>query len=352
MINRIDYTQSNIEKVSVHKVGNKTNEEELILSKSLLDTSDLKVKELLFKFFLTPFSNPEFYSFTFSNEDITLNPVFNFASHIFDQPETLQHNAEDIAKLLYELSIHPQIKSGDLFIVLFSDICLEDELIDGIGIFKSENRQAFLKLDSINEEFSINYDDGINIDKLDKGCLIFNSDRDKGYRVCIIDKSNKTIEAQYWRDNFLQLKPCSDDYHNTIDFMIITKNFVTKQLEEEDFEVSKAEKIEMMNRTVDYFKTNEKFEKNDFEKHVFKDEAIRKSFKKFDETYREDNSIDLKDNFDISSDAVKKQARILKSVLKLDQNFHIYIHGDTELIERGVDRDGRKYYKIYYQAEN
>jgi hypothetical protein len=49
---------------------------------------------------------------------------------------------------------------------------------------------------------------------------------------------------------------------------------------------------------------------------------------------------------------VKKQSRVFKSVLKLDRNFHIYIHGDKDLIERGVEKDGRKYYKIYYREES
>jgi len=39
-------------------------------------------------------------------------------------------------------------------------------------------------------------------------------------------------------------------------------------------------------------------------------------------------------------------------VLKLDKNFHIYIHGNKELIERGTDPDGRKYYKIYFEQES
>jgi hypothetical protein len=350
LINRIDYTVSNIEKVSVHNVGNITNGDVLHLSKYLLDTSDSKIKELLFKFFLTPFTTPEFYSFTFSNDDFKLNTLFNFSSEIFDNPNSFHSNSINIAKLLYELSVHPQIKSGDLFVVYFSEICLEDELIDAIGIFKSENRQSFLKLESSQEEFLINYEDGINIDKLDKGCLIFNTDRDLGYRVCIIDKSNKTIEAQYWKDNFLQLKPCSDNYHNTKDFMIITKNFVTKKIADE-FDVSKADQINMMNRTVEYFKTNEKFDKNEFENHVFQDEDIIKSFNQFDETYRESHSIEMNDNFEISPEAVKKQSKVLKSILKLDNNFHIYIHGNTDLIEKGVDNDGKKFYKIYYNDE-
>jgi hypothetical protein len=47
----------------------------------------------------------------------------------------------------------------------------------------------------------------------------------------------------------------------------------------------------------------------------------------------------------------EKQARSFKSVIKLDKNFHIYIHGDRNLIEQGEDNKG-KYYKVYYQEEN
>jgi hypothetical protein len=35
----------------------------------------------------------------------------------------------------------------------------------------------------------------------------------------------------------------------------------------------------------------------------------------------------------------------------LGENFDIYIHGNKEMIEKGVDDDGRKYYKIYYNEE-
>ncbi len=62
--------------------------------------------------------------------------------------------------------------------------------------------------------------------------------------------------------------------------------------------------------------------------------------------------VEFQDNFKIAVQSLKKQARIFNSVLKLDKNFHVYIHGDRELIERGQDSDGRKYYKIYYENES
>ena len=347
----IDYTHTSISKVSVHQVGNKTNGEQLKLSKTTLDASDDKLHSLLKKFFLNAFTAPEYYNFTSTNEDFALNPLFAYASQVFDSPKLFHPNTINIAKHLFELSTHPQIKSGDLFVAYFKDINAVDELTDAIGIFKSENRQDFLKVDAASDGFELHYEDGINIEKLDKGCLIFNTDRDKGYKICIVDKSNKSGEAQYWKDSFLQLKPCSDEYHYTKDFLTITKNFVTQQLSEE-FEVSKADKIDLLNRSVEYFKSHETFDKDDFEKEVFQDKNIIKSFQNFDEIYREENEIELDDNFDISAQAVKKQARVFKSVLKLDKNFHIYIHGNRELIEQGVENDGRKFYKIYFDQES
>jgi hypothetical protein len=346
----MDYTNCQIDSVSVHNIGNQTNGEELHLSKSLLDTSDERVRELLFKFFLTPFNLPEFHAFTFTNDDFSLNPVYIFASKIFDNPDDLHPNSIHLAKHLFELSTHPQIKSGDLFVAHLTGISLDNQIVDAVGIFKSENRQAFLKVDSKNEDFAIQYDDGINVEKLDKGCLIFNTSKNSGYKVCIVDKSNKSVEAQYWKDSFLQIKPLSDDYHHTKEFMTITKNYVTKQLTEE-FDFSRADQIDLLNRSVEYFKTNESFNKQDFEAEVLQDNAIIQSFKNYDETYRQKNNIDLNDQFDISPQAVKKQSKIFKSVLKLDRNFHIYIHGDRDLIEHGVESDGRKFYKIYYEDE-
>ena len=92
--------------------------------------------------------------------------------------------------------------------------------------------------------------------------------------------------------------------------------------------------------------------KKTLKKSVFQSEELIESFRSFDNSYRDNNDIELANSFDISSQAVKKQVRAFKKVLKLDKNFHIYIHGNKELIEQGVEKDGRKYYKIYYNDES
>ena len=181
-------------------------------------------------------------------------------------------------------------------------------------------------------------------------CLIFNTRKENGFLISVVDNTNKSSEAQYWKDDFLGIKTIKNDFHQTNEFLGIAKQFVTKQLDE-NFEVSKADKIDYLNRSVDYFKNSETFNKQEFEKQVFGDENLIESFQKFNQTYRQENEVELADNFKISSQAVEKQSRIFKSVLKLDRNFDIYIHGDKNLIEKGTEKDGRKYYKIYYQEE-
>lgn len=347
----LDFTDCQIDQIIIHQVGNKTNDEDLTISKSQLEAGDARLEELLIKYFLHPFSNTEFYNFTFSNGDFKLNPLYQFAKTIFSPKGDFKDTSIDIARHLYEIAVHPQIKSGDLFIATFSGIRADNVPVNALGIFKSENRQPFLKVNRKSNAFDLQYEDGINIDKLDKGCLVLNAAKENGYKVCVIDKSNKSAEAQYWKETFLNVKPLQDEYHYTKEFLGITKQYITRQLSDE-FEVSKADQIDLLNKSVEYFKSKDEFDKKEFEQEVFGDKELIKSFREFDQTYREENAVELSDNFEISTQAVKKQIRAFKSVLKLDKNFHIYIHGDKELIEQGVEEDGRKYYKIYYKEEN
>ncbi|MBK8724233.1 MAG: nucleoid-associated protein [Saprospiraceae bacterium] len=345
----LDFSNGVLEKLIVHSVGNKSNEKPLVLSDNLLAIDNQELIDSLHNYFITPFVDlVEYHSF--ANEGFE-NEIYQSVVEIFDNQANFQEQTKAIATFLYNNSIHSQIKDGDLFIAFFTNVVFEDELVDAIGIFKSENKQTFLQLKNINNSFSINKNEGIQIDKLDKGCLIFNTDKSNGYKICSVDKSNRSVEAQFWKDNFLNIIPCKDDYHYTKDFLQITKTFVTKQLNKEN-NLTQSDKIELLNRSVDYFKTNDKFEKEDFENQVFQEAEIINSFRNFDENFREKNELTIADHFEISPIALKKQEKNFKSVLKLDKNFHIYIHGDKELLEHGVDQDGRKFYKIYYQQES
>jgi hypothetical protein len=343
------FVQSVIENLYTHKVGNKIADEKYFLSKRS-NALDDNLKTLLSHYFMSPFKSEELYHFH-HDIDLSLNEVFSCVSKVFGSSEKLQEQSANLAKHLYSQSVHPKIKGGEFYVVYFKNCILSGETVDAIGLFKSENKDTFLEIEQVTDGFDIESKHGININKLDKGCLIFNTEKENGYVLSIVDNTNRGNEAQYWKDDFLSVKTLDNEFHQTNQFLDITKQFLTKQIPEE-FEVTKADQIDFLNRSVDYFKTHETFDKQEFEMKVFSDDSVIESFRKFDQSYQRENEIELSDNFKVSTQAVKKQARVFKSVLKLDKNFHIYIHGSRELIEQGIDKEGRKYYKIYYENES
>lgn len=342
------FIEAIIEDFHIHKVGNKIADEQYFIAKRSIHL-DENLKTLLSHHFLSSFKSDEIYSFNHSIE-LSLNEVYSCINKIFENPAELYEQSINLTKHLYDQSIHPKIKGGEFYVVYFKDCVLDGEALHAIGLFKSENKDTFIEIEQLQDGFDLESRQGININKLDKGCVIFNTEKEEGYVLSIIDNTNKGSEAQYWKDNFLNVSPKKNQYHQTNQFLGIAKQFVTKQLDDE-FKVSKADKIDFLNRSVDYFKNNETFDKQEFEEQVFGDSNLIESFRKFDNNYRQDNDLELSDHFEISTQAVKKQARVFKNVLKLDKNFHIYIHGNRELIEQGIDENGRKYYKIYYEEE-
>jgi hypothetical protein len=349
----ISYFQASLSHPTIHKVGNKLLDEHLSLSEHSLKIDDEVLDNLLMNYFLKPFEKVnEIYRFGHPTGDLNLNEVYHFAEIIFNDKDTFHENSRQIAKHLYDISNHPKIKSGELYLCYFTSLQIEGELLDAIGIFKSESKEPYLKVVQKSKEFEINYEqEAINIKKLDKGCLIFNTEKEAGYKVAVIDQTNST-EAAYWIDDFLKLKIRNDNYTQTNTVLKVYKDFVTNQIDEE-FEISKTDKIDLLNRSIKYFKEKQHFDLDEFSNEVLAHEQGIESFKRFKKNYEDEFETEIGDSFLISDTAVKKQARVFKSVLKLDKNFHIYIHGNKELIEKGYDEEMKmSYYKVYFKEEN
>ncbi|MCD6012783.1 MAG: hypothetical protein K0Q79_2645 [Flavipsychrobacter sp.] len=343
--------RASLTKIIVHRIGNKTADEGYKFSEHTIDLAqNADMAPVLLSYFLKPFVNVPLYNFTHVNR-LNQNEVYNIAADVFGNPRGFVKSSKELGRLLYECSVHPKVKDGELYVAYFKGCHYENKEVDAIGIFKSENKDTFLKPDFDGSDYRISSEEGTNINKLDKGCIIVNTQHDKGYVVAVIDNISRGNEAQYWKDEFLNLRPANDNYHFTHNYLDTCKNFVTTQLEQE-YEVTKTDKIDYLNRTVDYFKGNETFEEDGFLESVFGDKEVIKSFKKFKDVYASEAGLELDTEFDISSQAVKKQNRVFKSVLKLDKNFHVYIHGDKSLIEKGYDAKlGKSYYKIYFDEE-
>lgn len=355
------FESSSIASVAVHRVGNKETSEGYILSDKPVKLSEA-LQDLLVNYFISPFKVEEYYHLC-DDDNLQLNNIYQAACQVFDDADSLMDVSRGIAKHLYDSCTHPNIKGGDLFVVYFSECQWNGETTNALGIFKSENKSQFLKVlhdeeewsrESGNESasaiFKMDIDKGIDVNKLDKGALIFNLERDKGFIVSVVDATNRGMDAVYWKGSFLHICQRQDEYYNTHQVMQAYKKFVTDELPQQ-YEVSKADQADLLNRSVSFFKENESFDMDDFARDVIGQPEVIDSFKQYREQYEQENDVQLPDNFGISEGAVKKQARSYRSVIKLDKNFHIYVHGDRKLIEQGEDEKG-KFYKVYYNEES
>ena len=348
----VTFFEAAFNQLSIHKVGNKQLDETLHLSEQPFVVEDEMLGELLMQFFVQPFEKVnEMYRLNHSSGNLQLNEVYHFAQQIFEDANSFHENSRQLAKHLFDVGNHPKIKSGELYVAHFSNLQIEGELLEAVGIFKSEHKEPYLTVMQQAKTFELGYQqEAINIKKLDKGCIIFNVDAAEGYKVAVIDHTNRN-EAVYWMDEFLKLKVRNDNYNQTNNVLSVYKSFVTEKIDE-DFEVSKADKIDLLNRSIKYFKEKDHFDMAEFGNEVIgSDEGIA-LFTDYKKQYEQEFDSPIEDSFAINNNAVKKQARVYKSVLKLDRNFHIYIHGDKELIEKGFDKDrNMNYYKVYFKEE-
>lgn len=344
----IDHRRAILENLSVHYVGNQGAAEQLKISHKPFNFKDDAIKELLMNYFLSPFKSDIYYHIKKNSKGI-----FSTIDEIFIDKKVLHENSKTLAKHLYAQSIHPKIKGGEFYITYFNEMIVDGEICDAIGIFKTENRDIFLKIYEQDSEFDIESEKGININKLDKGCLIFKTEKEKGYKVSILDNSSKGPEtALYWQEDFLQLTPREDAFFHTQHFIEAAKGFCEQVLTEEN-NVPKTQQMAMLNKSVGFFKDRDHFTLNDFKKEVMPQPEVMNEFNTFRKNYIEENNLNAIDDFDVSQTAFKQNAKYLRSIIKLDKNFHIYVHSQHDYIEKGYDDErGLKFYKLYFEGES
>ena len=336
-----------LSQLSVHYVGNQVQEEGFTISDQSLILDD-SIRELLKKYFTKFFKDQPFQQF-FHDSDLPLNECYIYAKDIFSDPETLHFNSIKLAKHLFSCSDHPNIKSGEFYVVYFENVYVGDEVCDAIGLFKSENKETFIKVFPENNHFKIEGETGINVNKLDKGCMILNLDAESGFKVIAIDQTNGNNEARYWSDKFLNTQPLKDNYFHTQQYMMMCKEFAMDAFPGS----SKSDKLCLAKDTERFFKEEDLFDKVSYHEKVLREPEIIEAFEDYKSSYQQERDVSILDEFDVSPAAVKKLKHVFKSVIKLDKNFHIYIHGNRDLIRNGYDEElGMKFYQVFYKEES
>lgn len=354
-MNNFIYTETKLIKLALHRVGNKSREEGIYPSKKLLSLNNEEMNNTLLQFFLGHFKTDNFYHFGHSS-DISLNEVYNYCQNIFNNDadsNIFYEESVNILRQLYTCSDHNKINEGELYVAFFRDIIIDDELKDAIGIFKVETKDKFLKmrLDK-DENWELYFEEGTNISKLDKGCLIFNLAAEDGYRIISVDM--KSSDAKYWRDEFLMLLQLHDDNFYTKTYLNLCKQYGKTQFENEE----KQDQITFLNKSLEYFNTNDSFDFENLASELFEEDEVKKeNFRYYKNIYQEkEGLLPEEDTFFIAAPLVKKAERSFRKIIQLDTQVEIKINSATVhqdgIVEKGFDTDkGMHYYKIFYHEE-
>ena len=344
----VNFREAGLTSLALAKIGNPLKGEPLLTSKELCKF-DQEESDILTSCFLNPFKSLDPHQLQGMKSEEG-NPLFNYAHSSFSDSDALLDTAKKIANHLYTKSYHPNIKSGDLCISMMGGIIIKGKSVPGICIIKSENKVPFLQISDRNGDLTLTTQHGIYPDKVDKGCLILNYQKEKGYIVYLFDKSGNT---QFWNKDFVAATPIRDEDYLTKKFGELCINFADKGL---DSETDQNTRMMVANRALNYLNDSDDFEIDNFEKALGEPELVDQ-FTSFKKQYEENGGSNIKDQFTISKKEATKAQKRLKKRMRLDTGAELtftskFLDQSENLLEQGWDENkGMNYVKIYFGEE-
>ena len=344
----INLFNTHVETLSIHRVGNKSRNEAIFISDEPYQLND-EIMPLLKEFFFKSFREKEENYFQFAHDvDLEYNDMFNLASEIFTNPSDFHEVSKKITKHLFEQSNHPHIKNGEVYISYLTNVSIDNTVVDAIGVFKSEIKTDFLQFEEKEKNLEMILQQGINLNKLDKGCLIFNHKKEDGYKILTVD-SNR-YDARYWLEHFLSVDAFQDENFYTKKYLKFCQSFAKDVvLPAED----KKEEVMFMNRAVNHFAKNDEFEETKFLNEVLDNPDLIPEFKNYKVDKGEKFSIEDITTFPIANAAVSDARKSIKNVINLDTNIQIkldFINPESaeKFVEKGWDEEKQMYYYLVY----
>lgn len=348
----INLFNTQIGNLSLHQVGNQSKNEGVFLSQEPYKVSD-EITPLLKEFFFKPFREKEENYYQFAHDvDLEYNEMFNLATEVFKKPSEIHNVSKKITQHLYDQSAHPHIKSGEVYVAYLQNVSIDNVLVDAIGIFKSEIKSDFIQFEKKETNLEICLNEGISLDKLDKGAIIFNYKKEEGYKILTVD-SNR-YDSRYWLEHFLAVDVFQDENFLTKKYLQFCKDFAKDVvLPAED----KKEEIMFLNKAVNHFASNDEFEETKFLNEVMLNPDLIPEFKSYKVDKGAKYSIEDVSSFPISNVAVSDMRSKMKNVINLDTNITIkldFINPESaeKFVEKGWDEEKQMYYYLcFYNKE-
>lgn len=333
-------TIGNIKAAVVQRVGNKSNDDGVAFSDSLCQMEG--VEEHLLSLINASFKFDDWKQFYYI-DGLEMNPAYRFVTKIFEDENNLVKQSNNLARHLYEQSIHPNIKIGEFYVVLLDGCVIDGVETNAVGLFKSEVMETVLTVKMEHNHLVLSPQMGMSLKKLEKGCIIFNVEKEQGYKLAVVDNTNPKSDAHYWADNFLHVKDCNDDYHQTVKLMDMCTGFV-QQLKEQ----SEVDSVIAAKKTAELLKTSETVQVDDLADLLCQNEEQKQAFDTYRQSFEEEHG-SFADEISVVSKAASRKPVSRMNVLKLGNDFEVKVLNPDADIESGVDElSGKRFYTLYY----
>ncbi len=349
----LDFEKANISGLVLAKVGNPARDEPLQTSKKLFAVSEDDQK-LLTPIFLKPFRNLIGQRFD-HHTSLEQHEMNGCAAAVFEDSGALLDKGREIAQRLYSKSNHPNIKSGDLCVSLVEGIACDGEVKRGICILKSESVTPFLSISTRGDDLELHTEQGINPERIDKGCLILEHFQAKGFYVLTFDRAG--AESRFWVRDFLGVVPIADANLVSRRVAEMAVSAVTGGDEESDDAPAPWERKKAAQEALGYFKGNKNFSLAEFEEQALRTPEARARFAEEKRRAEEDEGLKIEDGFAIAKREASKARKLMATLMRLDTGVELKIkpkalEAKEPVIEKGFDEErGMKFVKVYYRSE-
>ncbi len=219
--------------------------------------------------------------------------------------------------------------------------------VDALLMLKTEAKDSFLTISYENGEYSIKPQLGLSTRHVDKGCLIFNSERENGYIMSVVETSSIRQDGRYWSNNFLYTKEIISNFQHTENvanfctsaIQKISENHPNKHLELAKASLKIAQRLQ---------EDGVKIHTEELISSLGIDDEVASILPSLRNEY-EDKYGEIPEAFVCAPNATKRKAITKTNILKIGTNFELKILDASASLEEGYDEEkDLRFIKLFY----
>ena len=191
---------------------------------------------------------------------------------------------------------------------------------------------------------------GLPMQKPEFGCLILPDGMD-GFKLFVMEPGNGERSGSPWSELIFPFHKATTDAYHAKQFFKMCKAFSEDVMVKEQKQ-PRENQVSFLSDSLEYAANKQELNFENFKADVLKEPAIIDAFDSFQEKYTEERRWNPPDQFAMTEQSQNQAKKFVKSIIKLDKNFHIYVHGNKERIEKGFDEDRKlNFYTLWFEAE-